>query len=85
MACLLRSAVQQSIDEFRGWMERQREERPVREGLAQYFLSTVHKRKLRHGAVPLTYNLLGMRPDRNPSVYRATRYRQDPMAWTFLR
>ena len=73
LACLLRSGVQQPIDAFRGWLEGQREEWPLREGLAQYFLSALHKRKLRHDKAPLTYNLLGMRSDRNPSVYRATR------------
>ena len=73
LACLLRSSVQQPVDDFRCWMEAQREEWPLREGLAQHFLSTVHMRKLKHDDAPLTYILLRMRPGRNPSVYRAAR------------
>jgi hypothetical protein len=71
LACLLRGTVQQHIDGFRGWMEGERGT-PLRDGLAESFLSSIRNRTLKLKEAPLTRQLLGMSQDRNPSIFDAT-------------
>jgi Helicase conserved C-terminal domain len=71
LACLLRGTVQQHIDGFRDWMEGKRGT-PLRDGLAESFLSSIRNRTLKLKEAPLTRELLGMSEDRNPSIFDAT-------------
>lgn len=70
LACLLRGTVHQDIDGFRQWMEVQRENR-LRDGLAESFLSAIHKRTLKLEEAPLARELLEVPNGRNLSIYEA--------------
>jgi len=72
LACLLRGTVQQHIDDFRHWLEEFEQGTPLRDGLAESFLSSIRNRTLKLKEAPLTRELLGVSDDRNPSIYDAT-------------
>jgi len=72
LACLLRGSVQQKIDDFRLWMEDERNQRQLRSGLAEGLLASMHIRTLKPKEAPLTYKLLGLSENRKPSIREAT-------------